>query len=91
MAALSEPAASRSDMTGRCAGNLRIVRLAPLSATGGMTACTREPSGNRASTIGELSSMRRPNGITMRSMTRRTDCSPVNAAAWRQSRPSRST
>ena len=33
-----------------------------------MMAFTREPSGRRASTIGELSSMRRPTRDTMRSM-----------------------
>lgn len=91
MASLSVPAANRSAISGRRFGNLRMVRLAPFNATGGMMACTRDPSGNRASTMGELSSMRRPNGVTMRSMTRRTDCSLVKAAAWRHSRPSRST
>ena len=35
-----------------------------------MIALTREPSGRRASTIGELSSTRRPTPLTMRSMTR---------------------
>ena len=37
-----------------------------------MMALTREPSGRRASTIGEHSSMRRPIGATMRSMMRIT-------------------
>ena len=35
-----------------------------------MMALTREPSARRASTIGELSSMRRPTLLTMRSITR---------------------
>ena len=35
-----------------------------------MIALTRDPSGRRASTIGELSSTRRPTPLTMRSMTR---------------------
>ena len=35
-------------------------------------ALTREPSGRRASTIGDDSSMRRPSGATIRSMTRIT-------------------
>src|SRR5919202_3570851 len=40
--------------------NFRIVSVGPLSASGGMIAFTREPSGRRASTIGEGSSTRRP-------------------------------
>ena len=39
-------------------------------ATGGMITLTREPSGRRASTIGDDSSTRRPSGATMRSMMR---------------------
>src|SRR3546814_15757229 len=39
-----EPARTRSAMRGRRAGTLRIVRLAPFSATGGLTALTREPN-----------------------------------------------
>ena len=35
-------------------------RRGPCTASGGMMAFTREPSGRRASTIGEASSMRRP-------------------------------
>jgi hypothetical protein len=46
----------------------RIVRVAPSSEIGSMIALTREPSGKRASTIGEASSMRRPSGAMMRSM-----------------------
>ena len=48
-------------MSTRCA-NLRIVSCGPSIASGGMTAFTREPSGRRASTIGDDSSMRRPSG-----------------------------
>src|SRR5262245_66552255 len=33
--------------------NFRIVSVGPLSASGGMTAFTREPSGGRASDIGD--------------------------------------
>ena len=40
--------------------NLRIVRIGPLSESGGMTALTRLPSGRRASTIGEDSSIATP-------------------------------
>ena len=49
--------------------NLRMVMHGPLSASGGMMALTREPSLRRASTSGLDSSMRRPMGATMRSMT----------------------
>ena len=52
-----------------------MVSAQPLTASGGITAFTREPSGRRASTMGELSSMRRPSGVTMRSMTARTAAS----------------
>ena len=54
----------------RSAGKRRIESSGPSTASGGMIALTREPSGRRASTIGELSSMRRPTPLTMRSMTR---------------------
>ena len=40
-----------------------------IGAIGGITAHTREPSGNRASTIGAVRSSRRPRGARMRSMT----------------------
>ena len=42
----------------------------PSTASGGMMAFTRDPSARRASTMGELSSTRRPTADTMRSMTR---------------------
>jgi len=51
--------------------NLRIVRIGPSSESGGMVALTRYPLGRRASTMGEVSSTRRPMGETMRSITRR--------------------
>jgi hypothetical protein len=38
-------------------------------ASGGMMALTRDPSGRRASTIGDDSSTRRPTLLQMRSMT----------------------
>jgi hypothetical protein len=40
--------------------------------------CTREPSGSRASTQGDVASTRRPRGATMRSITWRTASSPSN-------------
>ena len=47
-------------MSSGWATNRRIDRLGPSSDTGGIVAFTREPSGRRASSIGLLSSMRRP-------------------------------
>ncbi len=46
--------------------NFRIVRVGPSSASGGAMTLTREPSGRRASQIGEASSTRRPTCDTMR-------------------------
>ena len=71
MRSSSEPSLIMSSTPSRLVGNLRMVTQGPRSATGGMTALTREPSGRRASTIGVDSSMRRPSGVTMRSMARR--------------------
>ena len=61
---------TRSSAFSRSAGNRRIDRSGPSTASGGTMAFTRDPSGRRASTIGELSSIRRPTALTMRSMTR---------------------
>ena len=66
--------ATRSSACRRSAGKRRIESSGPSTASGGMIALTREPSGRRASTIGELSSMRRPTPLTMRSMTRSRCC-----------------
>ena len=49
----------------------RMDSTGPSSASGGMIALTREPSGRRASTIGDDSSTRRPTRLTMRSITAR--------------------
>jgi hypothetical protein len=46
--------------------NLRIVSAGPSSDSGGAMTLTREPSGRRASQIGEDSSTRRPIWLTMR-------------------------
>ena len=51
--------------------NLRIVSSGPESESGGMIALTRLPSGRRASTIGEASSIRRPTWATILLMMRR--------------------
>jgi hypothetical protein len=64
--------------------NFRIVIAEPRSARGRMTALTREPSLRRASTSGDDSSMRRPRGVTIRSMTARTRSSSVKRASdWK--------
>ena len=71
--------------------NFRIVSVGPLSASGGMIAFTREPSGRRASTIGDDSSIRRPIVDTILSMMRRRCALSANAAFVRSILPSRST
>ena len=71
--------------------NLRIVTSGPDSDSGGSTAFTRLPSGRRASTIGEDSSMRRPTWATILLMIRRRCDSSVNRTVVSNSRPSRST
>ena len=48
----------------------RIESNGPSMAKGAITAFTREPSGSRASTMGLISSTRRPMRETMRSITR---------------------
>ena len=68
---------TRSWMVSGFFWNLRMVMQAPLIASGRITAFTREPSLRRASTSGVDSSMRRPSGVTMRSMTARADSSSV--------------
>ena len=63
--------------------NLRIVISGPLSESGGMTALTRLPSGRRASTIGDDSSMRRPTWATILLMIRRRcDSSLKRTSLW---------
>ena len=49
----------RPSSPSRRAPNRRIVRHGPSIASGGITACSREPSGSRASTMGEERSRRR--------------------------------
>ena len=71
--------------------NFRIVSAEPSTASGGMTALTRLPSGSRASTIGLDSSTRRPIRDTILSIVRRRCCSSVNWALTGVSRPLRST
>ena len=70
MSSVSEPKATRSEGWRALSGNLRMVREDPSRASGGMMAFTRLPSWRRASTMGELSSTRRPTRVTIRSMMR---------------------
>ena len=72
------PNPMRSSTWIRFFGNLRIVIVGLSSASGGMMAWTREPSGRRASTVGLDSSIRRPIGPTMRSIAVRISFLPRN-------------
>ena len=71
--------------------NLRIVSAGPLSAMGGITTLTREPSFRRASQMGVDSSTRRPTRLTMRSMTWRIWRSDSNVTEERIGSPLFST
>ena len=66
------PKRTRSSTVKGVAENFRIVMTGPTRERGGMIALTREPSGRRASTLGLVWSMRRPRGVTIRSMIRST-------------------
>ena len=59
-------------------GTCGSVRRGPLTASGGMMALTREPSGSRASTSGWLLSIRRPTWATIRSMIDSVTLSEMN-------------
>ena len=48
--------------------NFRTVSTGPTRESGGMMALTRDPSGSRASTMGDASSQRRPSGAMIRWM-----------------------
>ncbi len=85
------PILIRSSVVRRFLPNRRIVIDAPSIATGSMIALTREPSGSRASTIGDDSSMRRPSGVMMRSMINRSCCASVKCFVVGSMRPRRST
>jgi hypothetical protein len=67
----SVPSRMRSAKSRRFFENFRIVTTGPLSESGGITAFTRLPSGSRASTMGEDSSIRRPTWATILLMIRR--------------------
>ena len=70
MPAVSAPMRIKSCTVKGTTAKRRIDNKAPSMAKGAITALTREPSGNRASTMGLISSTRRPMRETMRSMTR---------------------
>jgi len=90
-ALLMVPNDTRSFTVNGSAENFRIVSSDPSSATGGTTALTRLPSGNRASTIGLASSTRLPIRATTLSIVRRRWPSSVKDAATGYRRPARST
>ncbi len=70
--------------------NLRMVIAGLSIASGGMMAFTREPSGRRASTMGELSSMRRLSGATTFSMMRKMCAESLNRFSLKYRTPPRS-
>ena len=61
----------------------RMESSGPSTATGGMAALTREPSGRRASTSGDDSSTRRPTRDTIFSMMRSRCASSLNSTGVR--------
>ena len=91
MSASSAPRATNSSALRGSAANLRIESSGPSTAMGGMTAFTREPSGNRQSTIGEDSSIRRPAWATIFWMIRVRCWLSLKRSPVFWSRPLRST
>ena len=65
------PLVTRSSTSSGSLANFRTVRNGPPMARGWITALIREPSGRRASTMGDDSSTRRLTSPTILSMTRR--------------------
>jgi hypothetical protein len=90
-AGVSVPRPMRSSTWSGSRENLRMVSMGPSTASGGITAFTRDPSARRASTIGDDSSMRRPTWATMRSITRRRWSLDRNRASVASITPWRST
>jgi hypothetical protein len=86
----SVPKLIRSSIVYGSRENFRIVSTGPRRDRGGMMALTRLPSGRRASTIGELSSTRRPTWETILSMIRSRCASSTNVAGDSSSFPMRS-
>ena len=77
---VSVPNLIRSAIVNGSRRNFRMVSDEPRTASGGMMALTREPSGRRASTYGEDSSIRRPIRLMILSMIRRRCASSTNCA-----------
>ena len=69
ISAVIVPLESRSSLSSGRAPNRRIETKAPSIARGGIMALSRLPSGRRASTIGQVSSTRRPARCTIRCIT----------------------
>ena len=82
-----DPKLIRSSIVYGSRENFRIVSVGPLSANGGMIALTRLPSGRRASTMGDASSMRRPTCETILSMILSRCPSSANAVCARSILP----
>ena len=81
----------RSSTWSASRANFRTVSTGPSTASGGITALTREPSDSRASTIGDDSSIRRPTWATIRSITRRSWSTDTKRVSVCSITPSRST
>jgi hypothetical protein len=86
----SVPSCTSSSMSKRSWRNFRIVSSGPESESGGMIALTRDPSGSRASTSGDDSSIRRPTWPTIFVMIRRRCDESVKRSIVDESRPFRS-
>ncbi len=83
--------ATRSAASSGVVPNRRIDISEPSRASGGMMALTRLPSGSRASTMGLVSSTRRPTRAAIRWMIWSRWRSSLKAISARSSRPRRST
>jgi hypothetical protein len=90
-AGVQVPSSIRSSVRSGSTAKRRIESTGPSRASGGMIALMREPSGRRASTMGDDSSTRRPTADTMRSMTWRRCVSSRKMTRVRSSFPRRST
>ena len=84
------PISISSAMWNRFCANFRIVSSGPDRDSGGMIAFTREPSGRRASTSGDDSSIRRPIWPTIFVMIRRRCDESLKVSVVGESRPARS-
>ena len=87
---MTVPKLIRSSIVYGSRENFRIVIVGPRSESGGMIAFTRLPSGRRASTIGDDSSIRRPTWDTILSMILSRWALSAKVVALRSSLPSRS-